>query len=437
MSTPGGSTPAPLVIDGLPLGTTATTEAQRARAWSMPIESIDPSDGYLFADDSIGAYLARLRRDAPVHYCAASRFGPFWSITKYRDIVKVEMNPKVFSSAGELGGIAVSAVADVLNRQTSSFIAMDPPRHDEQREAVAAIAGAENVARLESVIRGHVVEILEGLPKNEAFDWVPAVSIELTTRMLATIFDYPFERRTELTWWSDIATGHPKDDGPVTSHEMRAAELKRCLDVFTGIWNERVNAPPRFDIVSMLAHAPATRDMTPMEYLGNLLLLIVGGNDTTRNSISGGVLALNQFPDEYARLRANPALVDSLVPEIIRWQTPLAHMARTATEDHELGGQTLRAGDRVVMWYLSANRDDDMIDQPDRFIIDRRQARRHLSFGFGIHHCMGSRLAEMQLKVLWQEILARFDRIEVVGQPRRTLSNFVHGFTSLPVRIIP
>ncbi|MEZ5648935.1 MAG: cytochrome P450 [Burkholderiaceae bacterium] len=420
----------------LPLDMSPSTAANRERAWTIPIESIDPSDGYLFQDDSIGAYLARLRRDAPVHYCAASRFGPYWSITRYRDIVKVEMNHQAFSSAGELGGIAVSAPLDALNKDASSFIAMDPPRHDEQREAVAGIAGAENVARLESVIRGHVGEILDGLPVGETFDWVPAVSIELTTRMLATIFDYPFEKRRELTWWSDIATGHPKDDGPVTSHEMRAKELKRCLDVFTGIWNERVNAAPRPDIVSMLAHSPATRNMTPMEYLGNLLLLIVGGNDTTRNSISGGVLALNQFPEQYDKLRANHGLVETLVPEIIRWQTPLAHMARTATADVELGDQTIRKGDRVVMWYLSANRDDTMIDDPDRFIIDRKNARRHLSFGFGIHHCMGSRLAEMQLKVLWQEILRRFSRIELTGQPRRTLSNFVHGFTSLPVRIV-
>ncbi|MEZ5659209.1 MAG: cytochrome P450 [Burkholderiaceae bacterium] len=419
----------------LPLGMMPSTAASRERAWSMPIEAIDPSDGYLFQDDSIGAYLARLRRDAPVHFCASSRFGPYWSITRYRDIVTVEMNHAVFSSAGELGGIAVGSPRDLMNDQASSFIAMDPPRHDDQRKAVAGIAGAENVARLESVIRGHVIEILEGLPVGQTFDWVPAVSIELTTRMLATIFDYPFERRTELTFWSDIATGHPKDDGPVTSHEMRAMELKRCLDVFTGIWNERVNAPPQPNIISMLAHSPATRNMSPMEYLGNLLLLIVGGNDTTRNSISGGILALNLFPEQFAKLRADHALIETLVPEIIRWQTPLAHMARTATADFELNGQTIRQGDRVVMWYLSANRDDTMIDDPEQFIIDRKQARRHLSFGFGIHHCMGSRLAEMQLKVLWQEILTRFTALEVVGQPKRSLSNFVHGFTSLPVRI--
>jgi len=261
------------------------------------------------------------------------------------------------------------------------------------------------------------------------------VSVELTTQMLATLFDFPFEDRRLLTWWSDMATGDPDGNGPVSSWEMRLAELGKCRDYFTRLWNERVNAPPRSDLISMLAHAPATRDMGPDEFLGNLILLIVGGNDTTRNSISGGLLALNRFPAEYDKLRANPALVASLVPEIIRWQTPLAHMRRTALRDVQLGGKQIRKGDKVVMWYLSGNRDPDAIEHADRFIIDRARPRQHVSFGFGIHRCVGNRLAELQLKILWEEILGRFPRIDVVGEPVRTKSNFVHGFTSMPVLI--
>ncbi len=233
-----------------------------------------------------------------------------------------------------------------------------------------------------------------------------------------------------------MATGDPDGNGPVTSWEQRLGELCQCQDYFTRLWNERVNAEPRNDLISMLAHSPATRQMSPQEYLGNIILLIVGGNDTTRNSISGGLLALNCFPAEYDKLRASPGLVDSLVPEIIRWQTPLAHMRRTAVRDAQLGGKTIRQGDKVVMWYLSGNRDGEAIDEPDRFIIDRARPRQHMAFGFGIHRCVGNRLAELQLKVLWQEILKRFPRIEVVGEPKRTKSNFVHGFTSLPV-VIP
>ncbi|MEM7080381.1 MAG: cytochrome P450, partial [Pseudomonadota bacterium] len=178
-----------------------------------------------------------------------------------------------------------------------------------------------------------------------------------------------------------------------------------------------------------------TKHMQPLEFLVNLLLLLVGGNDPTRNSISGGVLALNENPAEYAKLRADHGLINSMVPEIIRWQTPLSHMRRIANEDVELNGKTIKAGDRVVMWYVSGNRDGEAIENPDTFLIDRKRPRHHMSFGFGIHRCMGNRLAEMQLRILWEEIMDRFEFVEVVGEPKRTPSVFVKGYTDLPVRL--
>jgi cytochrome P450 len=207
------------------------------------------------------------------------------------------------------------------------------------------------------------------------------------------------------------------------------------LEYFTRLWNERVNAAPRTDLVSMLAHGEATKNMSPHEYMGNLVLLIVGGNDTTRNSMTGGLLALHENPQEMAKLRANPALVESLVPEIIRWQTPLAYMRRSALIDTELGGKQIKKGDKLAMWYLSGNRDEAAISEPNRFIVDRERPRQHLSFGFGIHRCVGNRLAELQLKILWEELLQRFEKIEVVGEPTRIRSSFVRGFSDLPVRI--
>lgn len=407
----------------------AALAAEQDKLQSMPLEQIDVSKGYLFEHDLIGLYFERLRREDPVHLGHSKRFGEYWSVTRYQDIMQVEVNHAIYSSESKLGGVALAQRP--APEMFPNFISMDPPRHDEQRKTVSPIVAPGNLAMLEGTIRQRAGAILDSLPINEEFDWVQRVSIELTTQMLATLFDFPFEDRGLLTWWSDMATGDPDGNGPVTSWEQRLTELGKCQAYFTRLWNERVNAEPGNDLISMLAHSPATRNMSPDEFLGNLILLIVGGNDTTRNSISGGLLALNRFPHQYEKLRADPSLVGSLVPEIIRWQTPLAHMRRTAVRDTELAGKRIREGDKVVMWYLSGNRDETAIEHADQFIIDRARPRQHLSFGFGIHRCVGNRLAELQLRVLWEEILKRFERIEVVGEPVRTKSNFVHGFTSM------
>jgi cytochrome P450 len=311
---------------------------------------------------------------------------------------------------------------------------MDEPRHGAQRKTVSPLFTPLHLNQLAILIRERSADVLDNLPRNETFNWVERVSIELTTQMLATLFDFPWEDRRKLTRWSDVATALPKS-GVYESQEQRIGELHECGEYFARLWSERVNAPPKSDLISMMAHSEATRDMDRENLLGNLILLIVGGNDTTRNSMTGSVLALNENPDQYDKLGANPALIDSFVPEVIRWQTPLAHMRRTATADTELGGKTIRKGDRVVMWYVSGNRDSDVIGTPDDFIIDRAQPRIHMSFGFGIHRCVGMRLAELQLKIIWEEILKRFDRIEVVGEPKRVYSSFIRGYEELPVRI--
>jgi cytochrome P450 len=312
------------------------------------------------------------------------------------------------------------------------FIAMDPPKHDAQRKVIAPIVSTENLKTMEGLIRERAGKILDELPMGESFDWVDKVSIELTTQMLATLFGFPFEERRKLTYWSDIVTTDMSD---VMTIDEAKAELMGCAAYFKNLWDERIKEPPTNDLISMLAHGEATRDMPLMEFLGNILLLIVGGNDTTRNSISGGLLALTQHPELYAKVRANPSLVQSMVPEIIRWQSPVAHMRRTALADFEFGGKTIRKGEKVVMWYVSGNRDETAIDNPNAFIVDRERPRQHLSFGFGIHRCVGMRLAEMQLRVVWEEILKRFPTIEVVGEPVRLKSCFLRGIRALPVSI--
>ncbi len=415
-------------------GAVRLDDEARERAYSMPLEEMNPGDPELFKTNTHWPYFERLRGEDPVHWCRESEFGPYWSVTRYNDIMAVDTNHGVFSSEAALGGITIRDARPDLRRP--SFIAMDPPKHDVQRKTVSPIVSPANLQMMEPIIRERAAKILDELPIGETFDWVDKVSIELTTQMLATLFDFPFEERRKLTRWSDVATCLPMPGGLCETEDERQAELMQCLAEFTELWNQRVNEPPRGDLVSMLAHGEATRNMTPDEYLGNIILLIVGGNDTTRNSITGGLYALNQNPDQYAKLRADPTLIGSMVPEIIRWQTPLAHMRRTATEDVELGGKTIRKGDKVVMWYVSGNRDEAAIETPDRFIIDRPRPRQHLSFGFGIHRCVGNRLAEMQLRVVWEEILKRFQTIEVVGEPRRVRSSFVKGYETLPVRIV-
>lgn len=398
---------------------------------ALPLASIDVSRADLFQTDSHWAYFARLRREDPVHYCGQSLFGPYWSITRFRDIMDIEKNHEVFSSAP--GITLADRPADF---QTVNFIAMDPPKHDVQRKTVQGVVAPMNLAKLESTIRERAARILDSLPVGETFDWVDRVSIELTTQMLATIFDFPFEERRKLTWWSDMATSGELAGGP-TPEPVRRKALMECLEYFTALRDERVNQPPRPDLLSMLAHGKDTRDMPPMEFLGNLILLIVGGNDTTRNSISGGVYALNLNPGEYQKLRDNPGLIPNMVPEIIRWQTPLAYMRRTANRDIRIRDKTIRAGDKVAMWYVSGNRDGEEIPDPDRFWIDRPNARHHLSFGFGVHRCMGNRLAEMQLRVLWEEIMKRFRQIEIVGEIERVQSSFVKGYARMPVVVHP
>lgn len=410
---------------------TATRESAQEFAASADLSQLDVSNHFLFQNDAHWPLFERLREEDPVHFHEDSRYGPYWSITSHDAIKGIEADHHRFSSEPSI------SIVDAPGAESTSFIAMDPPQHDEQRRTVSPVVAPPNLAKMEGLIRERVEDILDNLPVGEEFNWVQRVSIELTTRMLATLFDFPFEERRKLTYWSDVGVMGPRS-GLVDSWEEARAELQNCLAYFQDLYQDRLDpGHDGFDLLTLLAKNPETREMKPEMFLGNLMLLIVGGNDTTRNSISGGVLALNWFEDQYDKLRANPDLIPNMVAEIIRWQTPLAHMRRTALEDVEFHGKTIKKGDKVVMWYVSGNRDNRVFENPDKLVIDRPNARQHVSFGFGIHRCMGNRLAEMQLRVLWEEILKRFHKVEVVGDPVRITSNFVKGYAELPVVVHP
>ena len=400
--------------------------------YDIDIDAIDVSQAEYFQNDTIGLYFERLRQERPVHYCAESRFGPYWSITKFDDIMAIEKDHENFSSDAYLGGIQLTDFPKGMER--SNFINMDPPEHHAQRKIVSPIVAPSNLTNMEGTIRAHVIEILEQLPHGEVIDWVDKVSIELTTRMLATLFDFPFEQRRKLTYWSEVASADLRTSGEINTEAKRIEALSECLTTFKNLLIERGNQPPKADLVSMLAHSPMV-NMDDQQLLSTLILLIIGGNDTTRNSISGGLLALMKNPNELAKLRADPSLVKSLVPEIIRWQTPLTHMRRTTTRDVQVRGVTIPAGAKVAMWYLSGNRDEQVIEDADRFIVGRKNPRHHLSFGFGIHRCVGNRLAEMQIQILWEEILSRGLTFELMAEPERTYSHVVHGFATMPVKL--
>jgi cytochrome P450 len=414
-------------------GAVSVANDARERAWATPLEDFQVADVEHFVTDTHWPWFERLRAENPVHYTAESEFGPYWSVTKFDDIIAVDGNHEVFSSESELGGIAI--IDSVERRSRSSFIALDPPDHDAQRKVVTPMFSSTSMATLAPLIRERAGKILDELPIRETFDFVDKVSVELTSQMLATLFDFPFEQRRLLPRASDLLLTTPGPGALVETEEQRQAEMFGTFTQFVALWNERKGAPARNDLISMLANNPATASEDPFEYIGNLVLLIVAGSDTTRHSISGALLAMSQTPGAYERLRENPALLETAVPEIIRWQSPVAHMRRTALVDARIGDKTIRKGEKVIMWYVSGNRDETAIENPDAFTIDRARPRHHVSFGFGVHRCVGNRLAEMQLRIVWEEILKRFRHIEIVGDIRRLRSNFVKGYEAMPARI--
>ena len=399
---------------------------------TLPIERIDVARPQLFQLGLAPRYFERLRREAPVHYCPDGVYGPYWSITRHRDVERVELDTETFSSDQFNGGVTIAAHPDDP-QFFPSFIAMDPPRHGPQRRVVAPAFSPQRLTEMAPQIRAWSQEILDGLPIGAPFDWVDRVSVELTARTLASLLGYPLERSRDLIRWSEAMVALPGSPGFPTM-ESKLGVMKECFDTFDSLWEARLRAPAGNDLISMLATRPETREMSRAELYGNIVLLIVGGNDTTRSSISGSVVAFDRFPGELAKLRL-PGAVASLAPEVLRWQTPLAHMRRTAMRDVSLGGQRISKGDKVILWYLSANRDDAVFPDPDDFILGRPNARRQLAFGFGVHRCIGARLADLQIRTLWEEILLRFPRIDVVQPPMRTLSTFIHGYPELLVRI--
>jgi cytochrome P450 len=400
------------------------------------VDPYDVSRAELYVEDRWHEPFRKLRAEAPIHYVADSRFGPYWSVSTYKPIVNIEALPKIFSSSWEYGGISIAFDSDKMLEgeiRMPMFIAMDPPNHTGQRRTVAPAFGPTEVAAMKDEIRERTAQVIDSLPIGEAFDWVERLSIELTTGMLARLFDFPWEERHKLTYWSDLGGDVELIRRP-GGLELRNGALFEMAGAFGKLWQEKA-ANPGKDLISIMLQSDAMKEMSHEEFMGNLILLIVGGNDTTRNSMSAYAYGLAQFPEERAKLEANPDLIPNAVQEIIRWQTPLAHMRRTVMEDTEIDGHQMKKGDKVVLWYISANREEAIFDDPDTLRVDRENARRHLSFGYGIHRCVGARVAEMQLVVLLEEMAKRRLRVNVLEEPERLPACFVHGYKKLMVEL--
>ena len=403
----------------------------------------DVSRSDIYFDDTWQPVFAEMRKAGPLHYIPESPFGPYWAVVGHKAIQHIEALPEAFSSSWEHGGITIlnplteaeAQAAGHAPRELPMFIAMDRPQHTGQRRTVAPKFTPSAVTDMEAEIRQRTGEVLDRLPRGEVFDWVDTVSIELTTGMLAILFGFPWEDRRLLTLWSDWA-GDTELATVRDLDEMRWGFLQEMGAYFQSLWIERtMDTEPGNDLISMMLHSPAMNQMRPEEFMGNLVLLIVGGNDTTRNTMSGIIYSLDRFPDQRKLFEERPDLIPNAVQECLRMQVPLAHMRRTCTEDTEVFGQTIKAGDKVVLWYISANRDEEVFEDADKLDITRDNARRHLAFGYGIHRCVGARLAELQLKVLLEEMHKRRMRVHVAGDVERVRANFVHGFRKLEVEI--
>ena len=428
----------------------------RERIYAMPLEELNPGNPDHYPTGDMNFIFERLRAEDPVHFTPdehSGDLGHYWSLTKWEDIQAADTNHEVFSAEGIItlsrpltadeaaapfndGTMTPEEKEAIRARGTRSLLSMDPPDHEVHRGAVSEGVSPANLAAMEPLIRERAGEILDSLPIGEEFDFVDKVSVELTAMTLATLFDYPQEKRRQLTRWSNILTSEPGPGMPAETHEEKNAARREFFVAMSDIVERRRAEPPRMDFLSLMALSPHSQNYTQSEMVGDLGVLLVGGNDTTRNTISGSIYLLDRNPEENAKLRANPKLIPSMVSETIRWQTPLTHMARRATQDVEIKGKVVPTGDRVVMWYVSGNRDEDKVQNGAAYIIDRKNPRQHLSFGFGIHRCLGNKLAELQLRVIWEEMLSRFPEINVIGEPARSHSRFIKGYETMTV-VIP
>ena len=400
------------------------------------LDAIDLSDHDAFVDHVPHEWFAELRRNDPVHWNEERDGGRgFWAVTRYDDIRTVHRDVKTYSS--ELGGTSLEDLDEEQIRARKSMLDMDPPRHDELRGLIARRFTPRAVYVWEDQVRTVVNRVLDtALPKGE-MDFVHEISSEIPMQIFAEILGVPQEERREIIEIGDRLLGNQDPEFAVTEtadeHRNLPFSHPAALEMFE--FGRRLAADrrkhPGNDIITQLAFEP----LTQQEFDTYFVLLATAGNETTRHTITHGLIALLEFPEEMERLRSDPELGKTAAEEMLRWATPVHHFRRTAAVDTELAGTQIKAGDKVTTWFVSGNFDESVFEDPHRFDIGRTP-NRHMAFGpGGIHHCMGAHLAKMEIRITFEELLKRSADIELLGPPERLRSNFFNGIKRLPVRV--
>ncbi len=399
----------------------------------LNLDQVCLADPELYLDDTIHQIFARLRSEDPVHWTQEESGRGYWSITKYEDITAVSKNPKEFSSDLKYGGFFLQDVpTDTIGNQDYQLLNMDPPEHNKHRKVVAPAFAPRRVHGFEEPIQTRVTFLIDQIAERGECDFVECVSKELPVQVLADLFGMPQEERHKLLEWTDIVVG--EFDPEIIADKGGLDELYRPMGEYAmSLWNDRLENPGD-DLISLMVHTKVEDEvMSQSRYLAMFILLMVGGNETTRNGISGGLLALSENPDQRQRLLDDPSLVTGAVNEILRWVTPVYYMRRTAIADTEIRGKKIRQGDKVVLWYLSGNRDEEIFEDPFKFDMTR-EGPTHLAFGAGQHFCVGARLAELEMRILFTDLFRRLPDIEVTAPPERLLSYHHGGIKRMPVR---
>ena len=414
---------------------------------------INLGDGQLFERGEAHEAFRLLRRERPVPWHPGTeRINGFWSFTKYDDVMYVSRHPELFISSKGIAGAGLREFADQPPPRPGdggiSLITMDPPRHVKLRRLVNKGFTPRAVNAMEPQIREATNRILDRVAARNSCDFVLDISSQLPLAVICGMMGLPEEiwpLMFELTN-SILGAGDPEYQAEVPQEERGSGEAERqtgmsgearLLGYFAQLLERRRREPPRDDLIGIMLGAEIDGEaLTEQDILAFCFLLILAGNETTRNAISGGLVALCEHPGERARLQADPSLMESAVEEILRWVSPVTHMARVATADVEVRGQRIAAGDRVIMWYPSVNRDEEVFPDPYRFDITRTP-NDHLAFGIGEHFCLGSGFARKEMRVMFEELFRRFPDIQLAGPPQRLRSNFIAGIKHLPVSFTP